>query len=161
MSKTIEVVDYDPQWVELYEEEKRLILKAIGDIIARIEHIGSTAVHGLGAKPIIDMMVAVHHLSDAKKCIKPLQKIGYEYVPEHEDLLPERRYFHKGHPPMEQHYHLYMVELKSDFWKKHLLFRDYLRTHPRVAKKYYKLKKTLATKYSSDHEAYTGKNTFH
>jgi len=69
MSKTIEVVDYDPQWIEFYEEEKRRILKVVGNIIVRIEHIGSTAGHDLGAKTIIDMMIAVPHLSDAAKCI--------------------------------------------------------------------------------------------
>lgn len=157
--RKVKIVNYDPQWPILYEKEKALIQKAIGHIIVGIEHIGSTAVPSLGAKPIIDILVAVNHLSDAEQCITPLQSIGYEYVPEYEASIPERRYFHKGHPPKEQHYHLHMVELTSDFWKKHLLFRDHLRTHPKVAQKYYELKKRLALKYGSDREGYTEAKT--
>jgi GrpB-like predicted nucleotidyltransferase (UPF0157 family) len=159
MSKKVEIVDYDPQWPLIYEEEKRRILQVIEHIIVRIEHIGSTAVPNLGAKPIIDIMVAVNHLGDAEKCIEPLQRIGYEYQPEQEASRPERRFFRKGNPPKEQHYHLHMVELTSDFWKRHLLFRDYLRTHPKIAQKYYELKKRLAIEYSSDREGYTNAKT--
>ena len=157
--RKVEIVNYDPQWPMLYKKEKTLIQKAIGHTIVGIEHIGSTAVPGLGAKPIIDILMAVNHLSDAEQCIEPLQSIGYEYVPEYEASIPERRYFHKGHPPKEQHYHLHMVELTSDFWKKHLLFRDHLRTHPKIAQKYHELKKRLALKYSSDREGYTEAKT--
>lgn len=153
------IVDYNPQWAVLFKKEKDQILNVIGHIIVEIEHIGSTAVPNLGAKPIIDIMVAIPHLEDAEKCIKPLQSIGYEYVPEHEVSTPERRYFHKGHPPKEQHHHLHMVEQTSDFWKRHLIFRDYLRTNPEVAREYFKLKKRLATKYGSDREGYTEAKT--
>jgi len=159
MSRPVRIVDYDPKWSILYEEEKRRILEAVEDIIVMIEHIGSTAVPNTGAKPIIDMIVAVNRLSDAEKCIAPLQRIGYEYQPEQEIERPERRFFRKGTPPMEQHYHLHMVELTGDFWKRHLMFRDYLRTHPEVAQEYYKLKKRLADKYGSDREGYTEAKT--
>jgi len=159
MNPPVRIVNYDHQWIVLFTNEKRLIQDVIGHIIVKIEHIGSTAVPKLGAKPIIDIIIAVNNLSDAKKCIGPLKSIGYEYVPEHENSMPERRYFHKGKPPKEQHYHLHMVELASDFWKRHLLFRDYLRTHPEVAQEYFELKMRLATKYSSDREEYTEAKT--
>ena len=159
MGETIKIVDYDPQWAILYVEEKRRILEVIGHIIVGIEHVGSTAVPNLGAEPIIDIMVAVPHLSDAKKCIEPLRGIGYEYVPEHEASFPEGRFFHKGHFPKERHYHLHIVERTTDFWKEHLVFRDYLRAHPEVAQEYYELKKRLAIKYTSDHDAYTTAKT--
>ena len=93
---TITIAHYDPQWPILYEEEKARILGVIGDKVVAIEHIGSTAVPGLGAKPIIDITVAVRHLADAEKCIEPLQSVGYEYVPEYEVSIPERRYFRKA-----------------------------------------------------------------
>lgn len=161
MSRQVKLAAYNPQWLILYEKEKRLILDAIGRIVAGIEHIGSTAVSGLAAKPVIDIMVAVNSLKDAEKCIEPLQRIGYEYVPEHETLIPERHYFRKGKPRKEQHYHLHMVKLKSEFWKRHLMFRNYLRNHPKVAQDYSNLKKKLATKYRSDREGYTeGKTSF-
>ena len=160
MRPPVIIVEYNPQWPALYEEEKAQILSLIGHKVVAIEHIGSTAVPGLGAKPIIDIMVAIHRLANAEECILPLQSAGYEYVPEYEDTLPERRYFRKG-PSGARTHHVHMVELTSDFWWRHLLFRDFLRTHPEVAWQYYQLKKELAAKYSSDHLGYTeAKTTF-
>ena len=103
-------------------------------------------------------MVAVNRLSDAEKCIEPLESIGYEYVPEYNDIIPERRYFHKG-PPGAHTHHLHMVELTSDFWERHLLFRDFLRAHPEEAQQYYQMKKELAAKSGSDRDAYTDAKT--
>lgn len=159
MSIPVEIADYDPNWPKLFEKEKRLIQDAIGHVVVRIEHIGSTAVPNLDAKPIIDILVAVHHLDDAKTCIEPLAMIGYEYEPELEAQIPERRFFNKGQPPREQHYHLHMVELTSDFWERHLLFRDYLRVHPEVAQEYQTLKKQLAAEYRTNREGYTEAKT--
>lgn len=155
MSLPVRIVDYDSSWPKLFEKEKRLILSVIGHVVVSVEHIGSTSVLGLGAKPIIDMLVAVHHLGDAEMCIEPLRTIGYKYEPEHEAQIPERRFFNKGQPPAEQHYHLHMVELTSDFWKRHLLFRDYLRTHPEAAQQYQRLKRQLAAEYTTNREGYT------
>lgn len=159
MARLVRIVDYDPRWPELYEKEKCLILGVIGETVVDIEHVGSTAVRGLGAKPIIDIMIALNHLGDSAKCVEPLESIGYEYVAEYEKLMPERRYFHRGKPPEEQHYHLHMVELTSDFWRRHLLFRDYLRTHTEVAREYADLKRKLAAKYGSNREGYTEAKT--
>ena len=158
MHSPVRIVDYDPQWPIQYEVEKDRIFGVIGHIVVAIEHIGSTAVPGLGAKPIIDIMIAVHHLTDAEKCIESLKSISYEYVPEFEDSFPERRFFWKG-PPKARKYHIHMVELTGDFWKRHLLFRDYLRSHPEVARKYHHLKKELAAKHGSDRDAYTDAKT--
>lgn len=158
MGAPVVIVDYDPQWPALYAEEKRRILTVIGDAVIAIEHIGSTAVPGLGAKPIIDIMAAVRRLPDAEQCVEPLRTIGFEYVPEYNDVIPERRYFHKG-PSGARTRHLHMVELTSDFWEKHLLFRDFLRTHPEEARRYCQLKKELATKLGSAREAYTEAKT--
>ncbi len=157
MIAPVVIVDYDPQWPILYEEEKGRILEAIGRVIVAIEHVGSTAVPGLGAKPIIDIMVGVGHLADAERCIEPLQAIGYGYVPEHEVSMPQRRYFQKG--PPDAHRHLHMVELASEFWQRHLLFRDFLRDHPQVAQEYDRLKRELAARYGSDRAGYTEAKT--
>jgi predicted RNA-binding protein associated with RNAse of E/G family len=105
-------------------------------------------------------MIAVKELSDAKEFIEPLKSIGYEYVPEYEKEIPERRYFQKGPKGVpNKHFHLHMVEHGRDFWKRHLLFRDYLRSHPEMALKYCKLKRELAERYASDREAYTEAKT--
>ena len=155
----MKIVDYSPRWPVLYEEEKNKILGVIGHKVVEIEHIGSTAVPGLGAKPIIDIMAGVSRLADAEECIEPLQSIGYEYVPEYKVEIPERRYFRKG--PVTAHRHLHMVEVVSEFWKRHLLFRDYLRVHPEVASEYLALKKDLAARYGTERNSYTeAKTTF-
>jgi GrpB-like predicted nucleotidyltransferase (UPF0157 family) len=155
----VEVFDYDPRWPKMFDGEKTLILKALGNKAVSIEHIGSTAVPGLGAKPIIDIMVGVRLLSDARRCIRPLERIDYEYVPEYEASIPDRRYFRKGPNEPNKHYHLHMVEYDSEFWKRQLFFRDYLRTHPKAASEYFKLKKQLAVKYHLDREGYTEAKT--
>jgi GrpB-like predicted nucleotidyltransferase (UPF0157 family) len=152
------IVEYDPRWPGLYEEERDRILAVAGDWIVAIEHVGSTAVPGLGGKSIIDIMPAVRHLADAEQCIQPLESIGYEYVPEYNEILPERRYFHKG-PPEARTFHLHMVERTSEFWERHLLFRDFLRAHPDEAREYFRLKKELAARFGRDREGYTEAKT--
>lgn len=151
------IVDYDPPWPILYEEEKRRILEAVGHKVLAVEHIGSTAVPGLGAKPIIDMMAGVHQSTDADDCIPMLKDIGYTDVtplPEFPDW-----YYCLGKSPHSVGYHLHLVKFGSDHWEKHLLFRDLLRTHPELAQQYYELKRELASKYGSDRNAYTESKT--
>lgn len=157
MSDPVIIADYSPAWPARYEVEKSQILRAIGPWVAAIEHIGSTSVPGLSAKPIIDIMVAIRILDDAAHCIEPLHALGYQYHPEFEDSLPERRYFNRG--PRDDHYHLHMVELTSGFWERHLLFRDYLRTHRETAQDYERLKQALAAQYREDRSGYTDAKT--
>ncbi len=157
MPDPVIIVDHDPRWAELYEEERRLISGAIGPWLAGIEHIGSTSVPGLAAKPIIDTMVGVRTLDDACYCIEPLAAVGYVYKPELEAVMPERRYFNKG--PQSNHRHLHMVEVGSPFWQEILLFRDYLRTHPETAAAYAALKRDLAARFDRDREGYTDAKT--
>ena len=158
MPVPVVLVDYDPRWPALYEEERDRILAVVGSLIIAIEHIGSTAVPGLGGKPIIDIMPAVRCLTDAEQCIESLEGIGYEYVPEYNELMPERRYFHRG-PPQARTFHLHMVEQTGEFWDRHLLFRDWLRTHPQDAQEYYRLKKELAARFGRDREGFTDAKT--
>jgi GrpB-like predicted nucleotidyltransferase (UPF0157 family) len=135
----------------MYEEEKTRIFSAIGHKVVAIEHIGSTAVPGLGAKPIIDIMVAVRRMPDSLECIESLQALGYEYYyyPE----FPERCVFLDGSVGAGPH-HLHMTEFQSDFWTTKLLFRDYLRSHPEIAEEYFQLKKEWAEKYGIDRDKY-------
>ncbi len=153
------VVDYDPEWPILFEEEKLRVLNALGPVVLAVEHVGSTAVPGLGSKPIIDMMAGVRGPDDAEQCIPLLRNIGYTSltpVPEDPD-----RYYCCGKSPHSVGYHLHLVKFKSHDWERHLLFRNYLRTHPETAKQCYELKKNLAAKYGSDRGSYTeAKTTF-
>lgn len=158
MSAPVVIADYDPRWAVLFVEEKARILEVAGRWIVAIEHVGSTAVRGLSAKPIIDILAGVRELDDAGDCIDPLARIGYEYVPEYEAEIPDRRYFHKG-PAEGRTHHLHMVERKGDFWIRQILFRDYLRAHPDEAQRYDDLKRELAARFRDDREAYTNAKT--
>lgn len=153
------IADYNPQWPHIYEAERQRILGATGQWLASIEHVGSTSVPGLAAKPIIDIMAGIRTLADAPACIAPLEALGYHYVPEYEASIPERRYFRKG-PKGARLFHLHMVEPTSDFWEKELLFRDYLRAHPSTAQAYEALKRKLARQYTDGNEYCEAKTDF-
>ena len=142
----------------MFEEERALILGVVGHAIIAIEHVSSTAVPGLGAKPVIDITAAVRRLAVAEQCVEALQGIGYGYVPAYEDVIPERRYFHKG-PYQSRTHHLHMVELTSEFWERHLLFRDFLRANPDVAQEYEALKRQLAEQFGTDRVGYSEAKT--
>jgi len=143
-------------WHQLYAEEETQLRNAIGGQVVAIEHVGSTAICGLSAKPIIDIAVAVREIADAEKCVTQLGGIGYKS--RGELGIPGRQYFTKGDP---RTHHLHMAELGSDLWRNYLLFRDYLRQHPEVAKEYENLKTELARKHTENREAYTeGKAAF-
>ena len=122
-----------------------------------IEHIGSTAIPGLAAKPTIDILIGIKDLEGAGM-IPLLQSAGYVYVPEFELDMPERRYFYKGRK-VEDDFHLHMVELESPFWKRHLAFRDHLRLHLDEVKAYEELKLALAKKFRDDRDGYTEAKT--
>ena len=140
--------------------ERARILAAIALPGVAVEHVGSTAVPGLAAKPIIDILIGLSHLEDAAVVIPPLEGLGYEYLPERELETPERRFLARPKTkPRTRHIH--MVEVGSDFWERHLLFRDYLRTHPDAAREYASLKHALAARFRENREAYTeGKTAF-
>ena len=84
----IKIVHYDPNWSVMYEEIKKLFYSSFGEKIAKIEHIGSTSVPGLGAKPVIDVLLGVNQLSDAEEIIPNMEHLGYEYVFKYEDIMP-------------------------------------------------------------------------
>ncbi len=90
----IVIVDYDPLWPSLFEEEKKRLLSCVGEWAQGIEHIGSTAVPGLGAKPVIDILMGVRSIWDADHhCLEPIVRLGYEYIKEYKRDFPYRRYF--------------------------------------------------------------------
>ena len=151
MPNPMVIVDYQHQWPREFEKERKRIFGVIGDKILEVEHIGSTAVPGLGAKPIIDIMVAVSAISHGYECVGPLRSIGYEHVPFPE--FPERLFFRDG-PMGDGPHHLHLTEFTSGFWAEKLLFRDFLRAHGEVAHEYLTLKKDLADKYGADREIY-------
>ena len=161
MSHPVVIYDYDPRWLVIYEAEKRRVLGAIGHKVLALEHIGSTAVPGLGGKPIVDMMAGICSSKDADECVRLLQPLGYD------DVTPQPNndewfYCLGTRAPDQRDYeyiHLHLVKFMSDHWTRHLLFRDYLRTHPAVAQQYFELKKELASRYGVDRQCYTEAKT--
>jgi GrpB-like predicted nucleotidyltransferase (UPF0157 family) len=157
---TVVLAEYDPGWPALFEAEKKRILDAIGSRVLAIEHVGSTAVPGMMAKPVIDVMVGTRDVATtADACTSPLQNIGYECVPL--PAIMDRRFFRRGAWLLECMYHLHMVELGGETWRRYALFRDVLRAYPDVARSYQELKQQLAVEYRFDRAAYTAaKNWF-
>jgi GrpB-like predicted nucleotidyltransferase (UPF0157 family) len=95
----IAIVEYDPAWPVMFEEERVAVLRALGPIAVQIDHIGSTAVPGLPSKPIIDLLVTVRSLVEARtSCVAPLEGLGYTYLPEYESWLTEELFFRKRMP---------------------------------------------------------------
>ena len=151
---------YSPLWPAIFDFERERLLRILGEDAALIEHIGSTAVPGLGGKPIIDVMLGVADLAMIERRIPELEADGYRYVREFEKSMPERRYFVKTHA-QPGHFHVHGVVLGSPFWKRHLVFRDALRADAQLAARYWKLKQRLAARYPNDRELYTdGKSAF-
>lgn len=144
------LAEYDEDWANEFENEKNSIRQALSDYNIKIEHIGSTSVRLLCAKPIIDILIGVDNFNVGFGCIHDLEAIGYES--KGENGIPGRHFFAKGEP---RTHHLHMVDINSNLWNEHLLFRDYLRTNLDARMKYSKLKKELALKYENDREKYT------
>lgn len=152
------IVPYNTEWINLFQNESAMIRLVIGDYISSIEHIGSTSIPGLAAKPIIDMLIGVKHLADSPSFIPLLVGLGYHYKPEYEKDLPERRYLYKVEHGRDT-FHLHMVEPDTAFFTRHIAFRDYLRTHPATMSAYASLKYDLAQKFGADREGYTDAKT--
>lgn len=155
----IVIVESDPRWSLLFEEEAARVASVLShDLVDRIDHIGSTAVPGLAAKPIIDLLVSVRSLVEAKQvAVAPLEQLGYAYWFDNPDA--QRMFFVKGLPPNSPRtHHLHMIASDS-ILRERLLFRDYLREHPNEALRYAQLKRDLAQQFLTDREAYTNGKT--
>ena len=155
---SVEIAPYDPGWPARFETEKVALLAIFETADVFVEHVGSTAVPGLGAKPIVDLMLGVDRLETVETHIPALADAGWQYISEHETQLPERRFFAKP-PERPRAFHLHAVERGAHFWARHLLFRDHLRAHPEDAQAYEQLKRRLAARYGRDREGYTDAKT--
>ncbi len=162
------IAPYDVRWPDLFRREAEHLGSCVpAGLIRRIEHFGSTAVPGLAAKPIVDMLVGVSSLRAARTEIAPiLEAQGYDYYwrPSFgDDIPPWYAFFIKRNDRGVRTHHLHMMTRRRTFqehWER-LLFRDYLIAHPQTARAYERLKIELATAYPNDRVAYTdGKTAF-
>jgi GrpB-like predicted nucleotidyltransferase (UPF0157 family) len=145
-------VPYDPSWPARFAAERSALAEAIGEWIADgIHHVGSTAVPGLEAKPIIDILAGVRDLDESRACFEPLAQLDYVYAPY---LVEEMHWFCKPHPSRRTH-HLHLIPVDSKRYHDELAFRDRLRDDPRITGQYLDLKRSLASRFASDREAYT------
>lgn len=156
--REVRIEQYDPNWILKFQNEKENILKLCNELILEIEHIGSTSVENLGAKPIIDIMIGVKTLDLDIQIIPKIESLGYIYVKKYESIMPFRRYFTKEKNNMRE-FHIHLVEKDTDFWKKHLVFRDKLRNNSEIMNSYYNLKLELAKKFRTDTSKYTDAKT--
>jgi GrpB-like predicted nucleotidyltransferase (UPF0157 family) len=148
----IHLVPYDPTWPRQFEEERARLAEALSPwLIGPIEHIGSTAVPGLTAKPVIDIMAGVRDLPSSLGARAVLASLDYVYFPYRSDVM---HWFCKPSPARRTH-HLHLVPVESALWVERRSFRDFLRSSPTAAAEYAALKTSLAAQYQFDREAYT------
>jgi GrpB-like predicted nucleotidyltransferase (UPF0157 family) len=149
--RAIEIVSYDPAWPRLFAELGRDLRGALGEVALRIDHIGSTAVPRLAAKPVIDIQVSVASFEPLEAFKGPLQALGFVYRADN----PERtkRYFREPPGTRRTHLHVRRAGSFSEQWA--LLFRDYLRANPDIAMKYEAVKRRLAEQFPHDRATYT------
>lgn len=152
MVQAVIIKDYDANWSREFEAEKEKLKRILKDSVVSVEHIGSTSVVGLGAKPILDIAVGVINLKIVDQFIEPLKQIDYEFVYHKE--FPERRFFRKGQRRAGTH-HLHFYKFGSEHWKNQILFRNYLKNNPDTLAEYHQLKVGLAEKYRLDRFSYT------
>ena len=148
----VEVVPYSENWPAQFAAEKALLQSVLKPwLVAEIEHVGSTAVPGLHAKPVIDIMAPVHDLESTIPAIEAARSVGYCYYPYKPDQM---HWFCKPTPAVRTH-HLHLIPWQSRLWQERVAFRDALRMSPSLAQEYGSLKLSLAVQYPLDRDAYT------
>jgi GrpB-like predicted nucleotidyltransferase (UPF0157 family) len=152
----VEIVPYDPGWPMMFEQEATRIREACGHWLLAIEHIGSTAVPGLAAKPILDIMPGVDTIDDAINCIEPMAGLGYEHLGEFG--IPGREFFVLKHNHRRVA-HVHMFAIGCPDWHRHIVFRDLLRADSSKRQQYQVLKQELAAMYADDRERYAERKT--
>jgi GrpB-like predicted nucleotidyltransferase (UPF0157 family) len=149
----------DPLWPVEFEREQADVVRALGDVLLALHHIGSTAIPGLRAKPVIDMLAEVRGLAELDGRQEQMEALGYECLGEFG--ISGRRYFRKDDSAGNRSHQIHAFESTSPQIERHLAFRNYLRAHPARAEAYEELKEKLAERYCHDLPCYTdGKDEF-
>ena len=155
-SGTVVVVPYDSRWPELFRAEAERIVRSIAPSALHLEHVGSTAVPGLAAKPVIDLLGGIPEGASMQRYVDLLVGTGYDY--RGDQGIPGREFFRRGTP---RSYHLHLTVMGGDFWREHVAFRDALRASTQLRDEYAALKRALAERFPRDREAYIeGKGPF-
>jgi GrpB-like predicted nucleotidyltransferase (UPF0157 family) len=147
-SDRVELVEHDPRWADLFEEERAQLAGVFDGKAVGIEHIGSTSVPDLCAKPIVDVLIGLRELELTDEQIAAMERLGYAYLGEHG--LPGRLFFRKD----PRTHHVHVVEHGGEHWERQLVFRDTLRRDPEERQRYDEFKRRLAAE-GHPREAYT------
>lgn len=150
---TVKLMSAHEEWALLFQEERRALLEKLAGHIVAIEHVGSTAIPGVPAKPIIDILLVVSSIDDSNihSFVSPLQELGYSHMHKY----PDRQFFAKG-PEEDRTHHLSLVaQDREGHWQDPVKFRDYLRANVTVAEQYAILKRKLAAQFAQDRSSYT------
>ena len=150
MAREMRIVDYDPSWPDRFEEEAAALRAALGEVLVRAHHIGSTSVPGLAAKAVIDICLEVRDLASLEARDDAMRLLGY--IPRGELGIPGRRYYPKGGVERTHHVHAYVSG--NPLVAKHLAFRDYLRAHRQAARAYAQIKREASAKHLTDPDGY-------
>lgn len=148
--RKVEVVPYNHQWPQIFEEEAGKIKTIMNENVVGIEHMGSTSIPGMSAKPVIDILVEVNSIEKVDLYKVEMIELGYD--PKGENGIPNRRYFSKGGDNRTHHVHIYQTG--NPEIARHLQFRDYLTAHPEDAILYSELKQSLAKQFPADIDQY-------
>jgi GrpB-like predicted nucleotidyltransferase (UPF0157 family) len=151
LDPAVRLVAYDPAWPVQADEELRRLEDALGAVALRLEHIGSTAVPGLPAKPILDLQLSVADIEQREHYVEPLERLGYLFVPA--PLSPDHHFFAKP-PERPRSHHLHVYEAGGRHELRHLAVRDFLRAHDDEAASYAALKREVVARYPQDRLAY-------
>lgn len=155
---SIEIVPYDVTWPDRFAREAARLADALGDVAARIEHVGSTSVPGLAAKDVIDIQVAVAGFAPEARFREPLERLGYVHREDPDE--PAHRFFELEDAAGRRLVNIHVCEAGGDWERRHLVFRDLLRTRPDVAAEYERLKRDLAPNYEVVDDYAHAKNDF-
>ena len=151
-TKKVCVLPYDPRWKQDFEAIRRELTLGLGSLALAIEHVGSTSVEGLAAKPVIDIDVVIRDDTPLEAVVSALAGIGYEH--EGDLGIPQREAFRYDSKPHLKKHHLYVCPESSRELRRHTVFRDHLRTHPEDAEEYSRVKLEAARLYPNDIDGY-------
>lgn len=152
----VRLSDYDENWSRMFEDEAKFLSGVFGEEVIRFEHFGSTSVLGMKAKPVIDMMCLVKDIGKIDTFNDQMSILGYDVAGEWS--IPGRRLFRKGGANRTHHIHVYQFD--NPQIERHLVFRDYLRTHPHEVERYKRLKDELAQRFADTKNYSVAKKTF-
>ncbi len=150
---TVKLLPFNKNWAKSFEKEKKHLTSKLKDLVVDIQHIGSTSIPGMTAKPIVDIAIGVKTMKGSKKFIKILESAGYKFI-NHFGNLNTHLFFVKGEESNRTHY-IHLIKYQGKIWQHNMFFRDYLSKNKSAAKKYINLKQKLAVQFVDKRKLYT------